>query len=279
MAMVVILFGVPKDVAGVPKTVPSAPKKVARAGPFPTLYDDFHGTQIDPDRWARSVANGYEMSQGLDPTVGRLMMSVQAYGDVGAPGPSFFQGRVHLFMTNAKAASTIGIQVTAKVEDVNVTGCGSAEPSASQARIHALFFRDGPTPPNPNDETGVVYAVNRITALADLPPGTLRVNFFAFRCLDANCDTDAGLGGGVFQNATLGQDVTLGMELDAANNRIIFTKDAETQFINNVSANQINTNLGPLHRKGIRVVHRLEICPERAEGFIAASFENFRVKP
>ncbi|HEX2712668.1 MAG TPA: hypothetical protein VHM88_10640 [Candidatus Acidoferrales bacterium] len=265
----------------------SVPRGVAQGVEFPTLYDDFHGAQIDPSQWAPvgspgAFATGYEMSIGQDVSVGRLTMAVQAYGNVGspAPPPDDPQGVMTLRMPNARAAAVIGIQATARIEDVNTTGCAAAQPGRSRARLQAWLFRDGPTPPNPFDFTRVVAANNQIFSFANDPPGTLRVRFVAFRCLDPNCDTDTTLGSGAFQDITIGQDTTLSIELDAANNRIIFTKDDEMpQFVTPVSTMQINTDLGPLHNKRLQVQHFLETCPERAQGFIAASFENFRTKP
>lgn len=259
MATMVMLIGVPND--------------VAQAVTFPTLYDDFHGVQIDPARWATSFNGGYERSLGLDPTVGRLTMSVQAYG-IG-PSP---QGFINLGMTNAAAAAAVGVQATVRIDDVITTGCASTQPGQSRASLNAPLFRDGPTPANQFDRTGVVAAVSGLRVLAD--QDIINARFFAVRCLDFNCFDEFFLGGGNFQDVALGQDATLGIELDAANNRIIFTKDAELpQVVTNVSTIQINTNLGPLNFKRVQVIHFLEVCPTRAQGFIAASFENFRIKP
>ncbi len=260
-------------------TLISVPEGVARAVPFPTLYDDFRGAQIDPARWAPVFARGYEMSIGQEE--GQLNLALRATGNVGspAPPPDDPQGFINMNMTNAAAAAAIGIQVTARIEDVKTTGCPPTEPSRSFVGLQAFFFRDGPNPPNPFDFTGVVIARNQVVAFAGLPPGTLRVRFSTGRCLDFNCDTEVDLGFGGFRDVTVEQDATLGIELDAANNRIIFTKDDETQFVNNVSAHQINTNLGPLHVKRLRARHFLETCPTRPQGFIEASFQNFRIKP
>ena len=272
VATVVILIGVPND--------------VAEAVTFPTLYDDFHGVQIDPARWATSFNNGYEMSQGLDPTVGRLLMSVQAYGNVAPSGPLVFgAGRTNLSMVIPAAATVRGIQVTTRIEDVNVTGCNSLDPGRALAGLHATLFRDGPNPPNPNDFTGIVEAVIQLVVFAPQADQTVvGVRFFADRCLDFNCDNDVGLGGGAFLDIPVGQDATLSIELVPdpvvpANTRIIFTKDAETQTITNVASTQINTNLGNLHIKRVRTRVHLETCPTRAQGFISASFGNFRTLP
>lgn len=178
-----------------------------------------------------------------------------------------------------RPASATAIQVTTRVDEVTTTGCGSSEPSRTQARIVGNFFRDGPTPSNPFDNTGVVLAVNQIVSRPEFPTGTLVANFFASKCLDFNCDTDVDIGFGGFITVAPKQDVTLGIELDAATNRLIFTKDAETQVIPNVAAFQINTDLQALHFKAIDVRHRLETCPTRAMGFVDVSFTNFRIKP
>jgi hypothetical protein len=286
MAMAVILIGVPKDVAGVPKNVPAVPKKVARAGPFPTLYDDFHGAQIDPGRWRTSGANGYELSRGLDQTVGRLTMSMQAYGNVASSGPLLFgAGRNNLFMVNASAAAALGIQVTTRIDDVDVTGCASTDPGRALTGLAAELFRDGPNPPNPNDYTGIVEAFIQLVVFANQADQTVAgVRFFADRCLNFNCDADVFLGGGSFLDVPVGQDATLGIELVPdpipANTKIIFTKDAEpAQVVPNVAQNQTNTNLGILHDKWSRLRVHLETCPTRAQGFIKASYENFRTTP
>ncbi len=248
----------------------SVPKEVVEAVTFPTLYDDFHGAQIDPARWAPVRAGGYERSIGQDD--GRLEMALQAYG-IG-PSP---QGFINLGMTNAAAATAIGIQVTVRIDGFKTTGCAATPPGQSRAGLNAPLFRDGPNPANPFDQTGVVVAVNGLRVLAD--QNTVGAVFFTVRCLDFNCDTEFFIGGGAFRGVTLEQDATLGIELDATNNRVIFTKDDETQFVNNVSAHQINTNLGPLHFKRVQAIHFLAACPTRAQGFIAASFQNFRIKP
>ena len=269
-----ISLSVPRGMA-VPRGVSPAPTRtpIAQAVPFPTLYDDFHGAQIDPDRWAPVRAAGYEMSIGQDVSVGRLSMALKAYG-IG-PSP---QGFINLGMTNPAVATAIGIQVTTRIDDVNTTGCASTELGQSRAGLNAPFFRDGPNPANPFDQTGVVVAVSGLRVFADQV--TIQSRFFAVRCLDFNCNGEFLLGGGTFQDVALGQDATLGIELDAANNQIIFTKDDEApQFVTNVSSNQINTDLGPLHFKRVQAIHFLETCPTQSQGFIAASFENFRIKP
>lgn len=65
-------------------TLIRVPEGVAQAVPFPTLYDDFRGAQIDPARWA-PIARGYEMS--INQEEGQLGMTLQAYGNVGSPAP------------------------------------------------------------------------------------------------------------------------------------------------------------------------------------------------
>ena len=259
---------------------------VAQGVPFPTLYDDFHGAQIDPGLWRTSGANGYELSRGLDPSVGRLLMSVQAYGPVALSGPLVFgTGRNNLFMVNASAAAALGIQVTTRIENVNVTGCASADPGRALTGLGAELFRDGPNPPNPFDSTGVVEAFIHLVVFANQADQTVAgVRFGADRCLDFNCDTDTDLGGGSFLDVPVGQDATLGIELVPdpvpGNTKIIFTKDDEPpQVLTNVAMNQTNTNLGPLHDKWNRMRVHLETCPTRAQGFIAASYENYRTTP
>ncbi len=178
-----------------------------------------------------------------------------------------------------RPASATGIQVTTRLEDVKTTGCGSSEPSRTQVRLSGNFFRDGPPPANPRDNTNIVFAVSQIVSVPGLPADTLLANFFADRCLDFDCNDSVNLGFASFVNVAPKEDVTLGIELDAANNRFIFTKDSETHVLSNIAADRVNTILQDLDSKGIMVRHRLETCLTRAVGFVAASFSNFRIKP
>src|SRR5207302_643057 len=254
----------------------AAPKGMANVVTFPTLYDDFRSEQIDPNRAATARASGYEM--GIRQDDGRLKMALQNYGN----GPLGF---INLGMTTVAAAAATGIQVTARIERVHTTGCGSAQPGQSRAGLNAPLFRDGPDIANPNDSTGVVTAVNGLRVLANHT--AIEAVFFAIRCQDFDCNKEFFLGGGTFHDVGRRSDgddeeerrATLGTELDAAHNRVIFTKDDEIGVVDNASANQINTNLGPLQFKRLQVIHFLETCPTQVKGFISASFENFRTKP
>ncbi len=261
-----------------------SPKGLAQAVTFPTLYDDFKTDRIDPNRWPMVFARGHEMfvAQG-----GRLIIELRGYGLVGT-GPMPFEpaGRVFIGMPDAAAAAARGIQATINVKEFNVTGCGAVvDRSRVAARILAVLFRDGPNPnpSNPDDQTGIVEAVIQLQAFPFLPPNTLQVSFFADRCGDSICSDalDVDLGFGRFQNTTTGQDVTVGIELDASNNRIIFTKDNETlQTISYPPTFVVNTNPTQTRLlKAMHMRHRLETCPTRAQGFMSASFAEFRTKP
>ncbi len=264
--------------------IAQAPKGLAQAVTFPTLFDDFKTFQIDPTRWPKVFARGHEMfvAQG-----GHLVIELQAYGLVGTgPMPFEASGRVFMGMADAAAAAARGIQATINVKAFRVTGCGNVDdPSRVSARIYAILFRDGPNPnpSNPDDLTGIVEAILQLQAFPFLPPNTLRVQFSADRCGDSICSDalDVFLGGGRFQDATIGQYVTVGIELDALNNRIIFTKDNETlqtipyppTFVVNTDPTQTRLS------KAVNVRHRLETCPTRAQGFMSASFFEFRTTP
>ncbi len=264
--------------------VAQAPKGLAQAVTFPTLFDNFSADRIDPTRWPLVNARGHEMS--VSQGNGRLFIELQAYGPVGTDPTFQPRGRVFIGMPDAAAAAARGIQATINVKAFTVTGCGAVDdPSRVAARIIAVLFRDGanPNPSNPDDQTGVVEAVIQLQAFPFLPPNTLAVSFFADRCGDSICSDalDVDLGFGRFQNTTTRQDVTVGIELDALNNRIIFTKDNETlqtisyppTFVVNTDPTQTRLN------KAMNVRHRLETCPTRAQGFMSALFAEFRTKP
>ncbi len=264
--------------------VAQAPKGLAQEVTFPTLYDDFLTDRIDPTRWPLVLARGHEMFVAQQ---GRLIIELQAYGLVGTgPMPFFPSGRVGIAMAEAAAAAASGIQATINVKAFNVTGCGTVgDPSRVSARIFAVLFRDGPNPnpSNPDDQTGIVEAVIQLQAFPFLPPNTLRAQFGADRCGDSVCSDalDVDLGFGRFQDVTIGQAVTVGIELDALNNRIIFTKDNETlQTISYPPTFVVNTDPTQTRPfKAMVVRHRLETCPTRAQGFMSASFKEFRTKP
>jgi hypothetical protein len=264
--------------------VAQAPKGLAQAVTFPTLFDNFSAERIDPARWPIVVARGHEMSVSQED--GRLLIELQANGLVGTgPMPPEPSGRVAIAMAETAAAAARRIQATINVQEFNVTGCGSVDQSRVAARIIAILFRDGanPNPSNPDDQTGVVEAVIQLQAFPFLPPNTLRVSFFADRCGDSICSDalDVDLGSGRFQDVTTGRDVTVGIELDALNNRIIFTKDNETlQTVSYPPTFVVNTDPTQTRPfKAIVVRHRLETCPTRAQGFMSAQFAQFRTKP
>jgi hypothetical protein len=266
-----------------------APRGAAQAITFPTLYDNFDSALIDPGRWEPPrVTASYEtlIHQVPAPTMHRrLLIRTQGYGDVGTSGAiSGPRARVFLPMKHGIDATKTGIQATLDVHSYTITGCGSLDPSRVAARLYAVFFRDGanPNPSNTNDFTGIVETIIQLQAFPGMQD-TLTVSFFADRCGDAGC-SDAlltDLGFGRFQNVSVGQDVTLGIEWDRLSHRFIFTKNNETlQTLNYPPTYAPNTDPTQTNLpKAMLVRARLETCPTRTTASMTVTYDNFRVMP
>lgn len=249
-----------------------------QAVPFAYLYDDFNDNRIDPDRWQIIRPSGYEMT--VEEVRGRLKLELREYGEV-RTGPSTIPGNIWVVMANDAAAAAVGIQTTVRIEDREVTGCGDAGRGRVRARMFADLFRAGSNPGNIYDYTNVVEALFQITARSEDPKSVLKVSWVAERYIDPAGDVTDWSMEGSFPDVALGQDVTLGIELDRANHRIIFTKDnedlqaAEYPEWWEVNFDPPQNALG----KAIVVAQRLDTCPVRTTGWIRATFDEVRIIP
>lgn len=199
----------------------------------PTLYDDFSGDKLDPDKWFGEQGvrpgegqGGLELVRQIQD--GSLLMSHRVAGGNPTMG-SFVISRNRLRFPLAIANSITAAQADVTVTDFTVTKCSVPPSGDSQvdAGLVEVLFNDGSST-GPNDETGDIslqLVLVREGHSID-PPDILRATAHFIRCTNATCTTgtrfDRDLG-----PVSVGTTVTLRWRWDKANKAILFQKDTD----------------------------------------------------
>jgi hypothetical protein len=256
---------------------------------LPNLFDDFNAKRIDPGRW-KVASTGADPNDALtrmaelsvEQTSGRLKMEIHSYGLDGGPGSgSGNQGQVWLNMAQGPANVARGVQVTARVEESETTGCIASSTSRTAVSLNADLFRSGPNPYTYNNAENVVGVMFDIVSRPTFPKNTVRIVYGVYMCTTPTCSDELRFGDGNFAAATVGEDITLGIELDTINNRVILTKSNEQIQSVSYPETLIETfppASGPMG-KGIWIRQRLDMCPTPAEAKLKVTFDNFRTAP
>jgi hypothetical protein len=242
------------------------------------LYDDFHGTQLDPAKWAGDQSAAITISSlpvgGLLDAVrevlfGRLRLGARYYGspslDTGAPS-----GRLRLSFT--KPAPVTAIDATLLVTRAEAVGCASNQEFAAraQARLSGFFFNTT-TPPTPIvGNTNDVFAFVRVQRWSDStdPEHVLQIVGFVLLCLDPYCNGTSQLGTVSLGTVYLWQPVRLRIQWDQANHRFIFQRGHQAEVYVDYIVPDIQPSLFPFKR--VELAHEVPNCTTapRANAFM-----------
>lgn len=176
------------------------------------------------------------------------------------------------------------LQVSVKVNDVEVTGCpiSNTSPSSSRARLVTFFFNANAkdNPPPPNNRIGDILVQFRIqrSSISTDKPQLLEVWADVARCGDAPCNVGSGPPSVLLGKIMLGQWATIGVDWDKGNSRFNLKLNKEQTIVVPYTWEVNHPVSSPGNILG--VANRIASCPavERAMGFIDAEFENLYVR-
>lgn len=201
------------------------PGRAQALEPF-ALYEDWRGADhMRGDRWNGFMDSMPEFRRAVQGH--QLSMRLRSEGRTDADAGTQLQHN-RAFLTTPTLVDQL--QVEAKVQQVEVTGC-VANPAPSVIRAVALTlnrFGDGPVPPVPGSLVGDYLARLQIVRASNSPDaaGVLRVQGRLFHCLDAGCLATTTVAAVDFPDAIgLGQKVRLQLIWDAPNNQFLVGVD------------------------------------------------------
>jgi len=196
-------------------------------------YDDFHATQIDPDKWlgieSYSEPRGASTEAIRQIQDNRLRLVYRSYGRTDSD--SGISRNVFLLMFQNSAAVT-AIKATVQVTDAAATSCpGNPEATIAGAVLGGRFFSTAPSTPGSaaNDVVATIRLVRRSDSTD--PPDVLRVRSGVFHCANAVCTAGSPIHFQDLGPVKLGEMVRLRVQWDRDNHRFIFQRDDDPEVL------------------------------------------------
>jgi len=244
------------------------------------LYDDFNSEFMDIEKWAtteRRDGGVMILEYVRELHGGRLHMMGRAFGNTTTPYSGTRAGDVSSSFGMGKVFQSL--EVSVKVNDVEVTGCPRNNTSSSRARLFTFFFNDMFEKPNPGNRIGDVAVQFRIqrSSISTDKPQLLEVWADILRCGDVLCNVGSGGSSVSLGKIMLGQWATIGVDWDIGNKRFNLNLNKEPTIVVPYTW-KVYPVSSPYNALG--VANRIANCPaeERAMGFIDAEFENLFVR-
>ena len=216
------------------------------------LYDDFHGTQLDPAKWVGEQGLPL-LDTAREVVSNRLHLSARSYGSPSVSSPRW---RVAFIQSSAVTA----IEATLQVTGAEAVGCdGNAEPARAQARLSGYFFNASPTGSS-NGRTDDVFAFVRVQRFSDStdPEHVLQIVGFVLHCRNSDCSATDTLGDVNLGTVNLWQSVRLRIQWDQANHRFIFQRDRHAEVY--VAYTVSDTSPSSFSGKRIELAHEVPAC-------------------
>jgi hypothetical protein len=203
------------------------------------LYDDFHGTQLDPAKWAGDQTAAV-FSEGLpagglldavrEVVLGRLRLGARHYGSPGNDNGAQ-TGRFRLSFFHPQPVTAI--DATLLVTRAEAVGCASnpGVRARTRARLSGFFFNTGSAPASPPSNSNDVLAFVSVQRLSDStdPEHVLQIVGSLQLCTDSSCNATVTLHDVSLGTVHLWQPVRLRIQWDQANHRFIFQRDHQAE--------------------------------------------------
>lgn len=201
-----------------------------------TLYDDFEGGVIDPNKWSGDEGSGggapnAEAARLTYPsgTSRELALVLFSYGSTANNTGSSADNRLKLSVANPAPILLMQAQVTVQFALTQPCAANTTTGTVAYAGLQGWFFNDGSST-GPSDFTGEVAA--QITMRQNSLTGLNTITASIFRCNDSNCIDSTTLGSVTFGTSWLpGQPRVLVLWWDPANSRFIFMVDPGTPTV------------------------------------------------
>ncbi len=246
-----------------------------------TLYDDFNGSRINPNKWFGFEGFPFGLRPLQDPGLGgdarrevragKLQMSYWSYGN---RTEDTFETVSNLGLRFVNPAGVTAIKATVTVNSFLLVSCatGLDSDTIGRVRMGGAFFNAGA--PVPGDATGDVLAFVRFQRFANSPePDVFRVQGRTARCEDPACNTQTFLPGVELGTVTVGTPATLSVQWDPVNNQFIYGFNSTT-LTQPYSWEDVNPPA--IQGKFLGIQNIVQNCTSnpRPRAFVEASFDN-----
>jgi hypothetical protein len=188
-----------------------------------SLYDDFSGKFLDPDRWASNQSCG---NVGLECVreirSGSLRLVDRSHGVTTADSGGRGDGS---FINFADPQDITAIQALVRIANVEVSAC-AANPAVShtQALIFGTFFNTGtPTPGSFVNDVVASFNIQRRSDTTD-SKNTLHIEGVVMVCSAADCSAQSSTTRLNFGTLGKGQAITLLIDYDTATDTFLFRR-------------------------------------------------------
>ncbi|MEI2781262.1 MAG: hypothetical protein V9H25_08350 [Candidatus Competibacter sp.] len=249
------------------------------AGEPLALYDNFNSNFINPNKWFGRTGGAGAGLQTLEEVrliiLGNLNLLTRTYANTTTnDGDSYNnQGLGFINPSSIKA-----IKTSIRVIGFELNGCSNGDTTSRvRARIHGNFFNaDVPTPGSAMNDVIANIALIRQIETTD-SPSTLQVIANIARCLDASCLQFDSLNETSLGTASVGQNVTLRLELDKNHHQFIVQRDSQPEIL--IPYYVLDSSPPGAQSKRLEVGSWMANCTAqpRPTGFISALFDNVYV--
>lgn len=249
------------------------------AGEPLALYDNFNSNFINPNKWFGRTGGAGAGLQTLDEVrfiiLGNLNLLTRTYANATTDDGDSYNNQGLGFID---PSSITAIKTSIRVVGYELKGCSNGDTTSRvRARIHGNFFNaDVPIPGSPmNDVVANISLIRQIETTDS--PSTLQVIANIARCLDSSCLQFDSLNETNLGTASVGQKVTLRLELDKNNHQFIVQRDSRPEIL--IPYYVSDSSSPGAQSKRLEVGSWMANCTAqpRPTGFMSAFFDNVYV--
>ncbi|MEI2769674.1 MAG: hypothetical protein V9G98_02690 [Candidatus Competibacter sp.] len=249
------------------------------AGEPLALYDNFNSNFINPNKWFGRTGGAGAGLQTLDEVrfiiLGNLNLLTRTYANATTDDGDSYNNQGLGFID---PSSITAIKTSIRVVGYELKGCSNGDTTSRvRARIHGNFFNAGvPIPGSPMNDVVANIALIRQIETTD-SPSTLQVIANIARCLDSSCLQFESLNETNLGTASVGQKVTLRLELDKNNHQFIVQRDSQPEIL--IPYYVQDSSSPGAQSKRLEVGSWMANCTAqpRPTGFMSAFFDNVYV--
>lgn len=246
------------------------------------LYDNFSGTQINPDKWngteSFTSSSGNPNAEAQRFISGqKLRVALTTYGDATSNSGGRF-GRFGLSFPNPTPITAMQASMTVKQAMAQDCTANTDTTSRATAQLIGAFFNDG-TSPGSGNRIGDILATIEKRQSRD----GLQIRASISRCTDSGCGNSSTVVAQVFPTSwKIGKADTLFIQWDPANNRFLYEVNPGTSREESLTLTYIlSDSLPPVTNfKNIRASNAGANCTTgRTKVVMDVLFDNVQLNP
>lgn len=243
------------------------------------VWDNFSGRVLSTNKWENNWFSGDALTLKRRLAKGKLELAVSAKGNV-LTDDGVTKARNRIQFPDRLAGNILAVESRMWLISGQASYCNrpaAEKNSRGRLRQSVSWFNDGSST-GPEDRTGDVQSYLSLRIVPGSVDRNPQVRFWAWRCLDANCDNvqDADISNSFLMNIAYKQPVKTTTTYNRQNNALIFSATAGRQ------TKRETIRLDSLGRPSAKPVGKFNVIEARAEVdncLLGANGHNSRNRP